>query len=144
MNIKELHKIISDERKEVIKKSELAKALKFSREYVGQLFKTDNKQISLDRIELAAKYFNIDLKKITNFQNEGHASDITQTTLLETVKNFYSIDENDMPTVEKFLNSGNFRSLVKILYDALSGDEEKAAAVKNILNVPELGKTFIE
>ncbi len=144
MNIKELHKIISDEKKEVIKKSELAKALQFSREYVGQLFKTDNKQIALDRIELASKYFNVDIKKLTNFQNEGHASEITQSNLLDTIKQFYSIDENDMQTVEKFLNSGNFRSLVKILHGALEGDQQKVDVVINILNVPELRKTFIE
>lgn len=144
MNIKELHKIISDEKKEVIKKSELAKALQFSREYVGQLFKTDNKQIALDRIELASKYFNVDIKKLTNFQNEGHASGITQSNLLDTIKQFYSIDENDMQTVEKFLNSGNFRSLVKILHGALEGDQQKVDVVINILNVPELRKTFIE
>ncbi|OLA76503.1 MAG: hypothetical protein BHW55_07915 [Candidatus Melainabacteria bacterium 35_41] len=144
MNIKELHKIISDEKKEVIKKSELAKALQFSREYIGQLFKTDNKQIALDRIELASKYFDIDIKKLTNFQNEGHASEITQSNLLNTIKQFYSIDENDMHTVEKFLNSGNFRSLVKILHGALEGDQQKVDAVINILNVSELRKTFIE
>lgn len=144
MNIKELHKIISDEKKEVIKKSELAKALQFSREYVGQLFKTDNKQIALDRIELASKYFNVDIKKLTNFQNEGHVSEITQSNLLDTIKQFYSIDENDMQTVEKFLNSGNFRSLVKILHGALEGDQQKVDVVINILNVPELRKTFIE
>ena len=144
MNIKELHKIISDEKKEVIKKSELAKALQFSREYFGQLFKTDNKQIALDRIELASKYFDIDIKKLTNFQNEGHASEITQSNLLNTIKQFYSIDENDMHTVEKFLNSGNFRSLVKILHGALEGDQQKVDAVINILNVSELRKTFIE
>ena len=144
MNIKELHKIISDEKKEVIKKSELAKALQFSREYVGQLFKTDNKQIALDRIELASKYFNVDIKKLTNFQNEGHASEITQSNLLDTIKQFYSIDENDMQTVEKFLNSGNFRSLVKILHGALEGDQQKVDVVINILNVLELRKTFIE
>ena len=144
MNIKELHKIISDEKKEVIKKSELAKALQFSREYIGQLFKTDNKQIALDRIELASKYFDIDIKKLTNFQNEGHASEITQGNLLNTIKQFYSIDENDMHTVEKFLNSGNFRSLVKILHGALEGDQQKVDAVINILNVSELRKTFIE
>jgi len=139
MNIKELHKKISDEKNEVIKKIDLAKSLGYSREYVGQLFKNDDKQISLDKIEQSAKYFNIPIEKISI----EHAPNSTDQ-LLQNVMQSFSIDKNDKEIVEIILKSGRFRSLVKLLYKAACNDSEETEALIGILKVPEIAKTFIE
>lgn len=139
MNIKELHKKISDEKNEVIKKIDLAKSLGYSREYVGQLFKNDDKQISLDKIEQSAKYFKIPIEKISI----EHAPNSTDQ-LLQNVMQSFSIDKNDKEIIETILKSGRFRSLVKLLYKAACNDSEETEALIGILKVPEIARTFIE
>ena len=145
MNIKELHKLICDEKNEIIKKAELAKSMNYSREYVGQLFKNDKKQIALDKIEQCAKYFHISMAVFNRFLNgtaeqNDHAADV----LLQEVEKIFSIDTADMPAVQKVLVSGRVRSLVKILIKSLNGEAESTEALIGILKVPEISKTFIE
>lgn len=145
MNIKELHKIVCDEKKEIIKKTELAKSMNYSREYVGQLFKTPEKQISLDKIEQCAKYFEISMAVFNRFMDGSEIpNDHTQDILLKEIEKHFSIDKVDMPTVKTVLETGRVRSLVKTLIKSLNGDEETAEALIGILKVPELAKSFIE
>lgn len=142
MNIKELHKIICDEKNEIIKKSELAKSMNYSREYVGQLFKNEKKQISLDKIEQAAAYFQISMAVFDHALNgsEVHAPEV----LLKEIEKSFSIDKADMETVQTVLASGRVRSLVKTMVKSLRGDAEATEALIGILKLPELAKTFVE
>lgn len=142
MNIKELHKIICDEKNEIIKKSELAKSMNYSREYVGQLFKNEKKQISLDKIEQAAAYFQISMAVFDHALkgSEVHAPEV----LLKEIEKSFSIDKADMETVQTVLASGRVRSLVKTMVKSLRGDAEATEALIGILKLPELAKTFVE
>lgn len=63
MNIKQAQQKISQLKKEYIIKSELAKALEFSRQYISQLFE-NNKELSPDKIQRLEKYFGVSLEKI--------------------------------------------------------------------------------
>ena len=69
MNIKEIHQKICALKKELVSKSELARALGFSRQYISEMF-GDNKELSPDKIQLLEKHFNVDLK---NTQTEPDA-----------------------------------------------------------------------
>jgi transcriptional regulator with XRE-family HTH domain len=60
MKIKELQLTISQLKKEQISKSALAKALKFSRQYVSEMFEK-NKEVTPDKIPLLEEYFKIKL-----------------------------------------------------------------------------------
>lgn len=144
MNIKELHKIICDEKNEIFKKAELAKSLGYSREYVGQLFKNEQKQISLDKIEQSAKYFNISMLALNNHFQGSNNANIPLEALLQSIENTFSIDKKDMPTIKTVLTSGRVRSLVKTLIKSLNGNTEATEALIGILKVPEIAKTFIE
>lgn len=145
MNIKELHKLICDEKNEIIKKAELAKSMNYSREYVGQLFKNDKKQIALDKIEQCAKYFQISMAVFNRFLNGSAASDDhAPEILLQEIEKVFSIDKIDMPTVKTVLEAGRVRSLVKALIKSLNGDAEATEALIGILKVPEIAKSFIE
>ena len=144
MNIKELHKIVCDEKNEIIKKAELAKSLNYSREYVGQLFKNEQKQVSLDKIEQCAKYFSISMAVFTKNLNNAPQNEHAPEEILQIIEKVYSIDKKDMPTIETILASGRVRSLVKTLIKSLNGDTEATEALISILKMPELAKTFIE
>ena len=77
MNIKQTQQKISQLKEKVIIKTELARALGFSRQYISQLFE-NNKELSPDKIQRLEKYFGVSLEKTQDKPSPEADADIKQ------------------------------------------------------------------